>query len=253
MVQNGTTYRILTDHLGSPRLVVDASDGTVVQRMAYDEFGQLLARHCPFLSSEDCKQLHPFGFAGGLHDPDTWLVRFRARDYSPEVGRFVSKDPLSFAATDTNLYSYAGSDPVNLADPSGLYCTYSQSTGQLSCYPVSVEGPQSPESLAPYYEAIGYAGAGVGRNNPAMQDEPFVGPVPRGPWAIGDPYNSPNTGRNTMRLDPLEGNECLEPPRDCGSFRIHGDNATNNASEGCIVLPPNRTRIPPGEILLVVQ
>ena len=42
MVKGGVTYRILTDHLGSPRLIIDASTGTVLQRLDYDEFGNIL-------------------------------------------------------------------------------------------------------------------------------------------------------------------------------------------------------------------
>jgi RHS repeat-associated protein len=61
----------------------------------------------------------PFGFAGGLYDPDTGLVRFGARDYDAEVGRWTGKDPMGFKARDTNLLSYAGNDPVNRVDPGG--------------------------------------------------------------------------------------------------------------------------------------
>jgi uncharacterized protein RhaS with RHS repeats len=43
------------------------------------------------------------------------------RDYDPETGRWTSKDPLFFAGGSMNLYEYAGSDPVNRADPTGLY------------------------------------------------------------------------------------------------------------------------------------
>ena len=37
----------------------------------------------------------PFGFGGGLYDPDTGLVRFGVRDYNPATGRWLAKDPLS--------------------------------------------------------------------------------------------------------------------------------------------------------------
>jgi RHS repeat-associated protein len=53
---------------------------------------------------------------GGLYDPDTGLVRFGARDYDPNIGRWVSKDPILFKGHQANLYVYAGNDPINRAD-----------------------------------------------------------------------------------------------------------------------------------------
>jgi hypothetical protein len=46
-------------------------------------------------------------------------VRFGARDYDPETGRWTAKDPLLFEGGDTNLYAYALGDPVNRMDPTG--------------------------------------------------------------------------------------------------------------------------------------
>ena len=115
LVQNGTTYRILTDHLGSPRLVLDASDGTVVQRMEYDEFGRVVLDTNP--------GFQPFGFAGGLYDRDTGLVRFGARDYDPQVGRWAAKDPIGLYGGDLNLFGYSISDPINYRDGDGLLPT----------------------------------------------------------------------------------------------------------------------------------
>lgn len=112
LVKGGVTYRIITDHLGSPRLVVDVSTGAVVQRMEYDEFGQVLTDTNP--------GFQPFGFAGGLYDRETGFVRFGLRDYDAEAGRWTSKDPIGFAAAQSNLYSYALGDPVNHIDPIGL-------------------------------------------------------------------------------------------------------------------------------------
>ncbi len=62
----------------------------------------------------------PFGFAGGLYDSDTGLTHFGAREYDADTGRFVSEDPLDFSGGDTNLYAYAGGDPINGIDPAGL-------------------------------------------------------------------------------------------------------------------------------------
>lgn len=108
---NGKTYRIIADHLGSVRLVVDSATGSVVQQMDYDAFGNVLKDTNP--------GFQPFGFAGGLYDPDTKLLRFGARDYDPEVGRWTARDPILFWAGDTNLYGYVINDPVNWVDPDG--------------------------------------------------------------------------------------------------------------------------------------
>jgi RHS repeat-associated protein len=62
----------------------------------------------------------PFGFAGGLHDRETGLVKFGFRDYDPAIGRWVAKDPIFFAGGDVDLYGYVLGDPVGLVDPWGL-------------------------------------------------------------------------------------------------------------------------------------
>jgi len=91
MEKDGATYRILTDHLGSPRLVVDTNTGAIVQRLDYDAFGQVLVDTNP--------GFQPFGFAGGLYDQDTKLTRFGARDYDPVTGRWTAKDPILFSSS----------------------------------------------------------------------------------------------------------------------------------------------------------
>ena len=101
----------MTDQRGSVRLVVDVVTGDVVQRMDYNELGQITA--------ESGSRIQPFGFAGGLYDPVTKLVHFGARDYDPEIGRWLQKDPLLFGGGDTNLYAYVGGDPINYVDPAG--------------------------------------------------------------------------------------------------------------------------------------
>jgi len=113
LVKNGVTYRILSDHLGSPRLVVDATSGAIVQRMDYDEFGNVITDTNP--------GFQPFGFAGGIYDRDTGLVRHEARDYDPETGRWTAKDPIRFKGRSANLYGYVFNNPVNRTDPSGLF------------------------------------------------------------------------------------------------------------------------------------
>ncbi|AKT39533.1 RHS repeat-associated core domain-containing protein [Chondromyces crocatus] len=113
MLKQGAVYRLITDHVGSVRLVIDTATGAIAQRIDYDAFGRVLLDTNP--------GFQPFGFAGGLYDTDTRLVRFGARDYQPETARWTAKDPLLFDGGDTNLYAYALGDPVNRIDPTGKY------------------------------------------------------------------------------------------------------------------------------------
>jgi RHS repeat-associated protein len=112
MIRGGVTYRIVSDYLGSPRLVVDVATGNVAERIDYDEYGVVVADTNP--------GFQPFGYAGGLYDKDTGLVRFGARDYDAQVGRWTAKDPIQFAGGDKNVYGYVLNDPVNRLDPRGL-------------------------------------------------------------------------------------------------------------------------------------
>ncbi|MEJ7729059.1 MAG: RHS repeat-associated core domain-containing protein [Polyangiaceae bacterium] len=107
---NGSRRRFITDHLGSIRLVVDAATGVVYQVAQYDAFGR---------RSSSGATAHPFGFAGGLYDAQTGLVRFGARDYDPETGTWLARDPIGFSGGDTNLYAYVGGSPINYIDPTG--------------------------------------------------------------------------------------------------------------------------------------
>jgi len=112
MISGGVEYRIITDQVGSPRLIVNSQTGAIAQRIDYDEFGNI--------TSDTNPGFQPFAFAGGLYDAQTKLVRFGARDYDPETGRWTAKDPIRFDGGDANLYGYVMADPVNLTDPSGL-------------------------------------------------------------------------------------------------------------------------------------
>jgi RHS repeat-associated protein len=112
VIKGATTYRVITDQLGSLRFVIDASTGVVAQRMDYDDWGNVLANTNPDFT--------PFGFAGGLYDSQTKLVRFGARDYDPETGRWTSKDPIGFGGGLSCVYAYAGNDPCDGKDSTGL-------------------------------------------------------------------------------------------------------------------------------------
>jgi len=111
MVKAGITYRLVSDHLGSVRLVVNTTNGSIAQRLDYDEFGKV--------TNDTSAGLQPFAFAGGIYDPHTKLTLFGARDYDAETSRWAAKDPIGFKGGDTNLFAYVVSDPINAIDPKG--------------------------------------------------------------------------------------------------------------------------------------
>ncbi|MBK8127154.1 MAG: hypothetical protein IPN65_03400 [Elusimicrobia bacterium] len=119
--KGGAMYRILTDHLGSPRLVVNAASGAIVQRMDYDSWGNITTDTNPGFQI--------FGYAGGLHDQDTKLTRYGARDYDARTGRWTAKDPIGFNGGDSNVYRYAQGDPINIKDPAGKFAIVDDALG----------------------------------------------------------------------------------------------------------------------------
>jgi len=109
----GTVTWPLTDNLGTVRDIVD-STGAVIDHLVYNSFGQVASESAPTVH-------HLQGYAGGISDPDTGLVNFWERWYDPAVGRWISEDPMEFAANDPNLDRYAGNDVTDLTDPIGLW------------------------------------------------------------------------------------------------------------------------------------
>jgi RHS repeat-associated protein len=115
VLRSGAVYRIISDQVGSVRLVVNVADTSdVLFRAEYTAFGEMTVLDGDVHAT-------PFGFAGGLFDADTRLTRFGARDYDPMVGRWTAKDPIGFRSDDgPNLYTYVTSDPVHWVDTAGF-------------------------------------------------------------------------------------------------------------------------------------
>ena len=112
--RGGERYYVGTDAVGSPRIVVKASDGSVVRKVTYDSFG---------VEKEITGSFElPIGYAGGLRDTVSGLVRFGLRDYDPAAGRFTASDPSFFRGSAENLYTYASNNPITQKDPTGLAC-----------------------------------------------------------------------------------------------------------------------------------
>lgn len=79
---------------------------------------------------------------------------------------------------------------------------------------------------------LGYSGCSEGRNNPNLESRHDLGPIPRGYYHIGPAYHHPVLGPLTMNLTP----DVLTDTFGRSLFRIHGNNAENDASHGCIIL-----------------
>jgi RHS repeat-associated protein len=108
--QNGKVYYYHADGLGSIVALTDSRQ-KVVESYEYDSFGYM-KRHGE-LSDQ------PFTFTGRERDDETGLYYYRARYYDPQIGRFISKDPIGFKG-GLNLYAYVGNNPVREIDPYGL-------------------------------------------------------------------------------------------------------------------------------------
>lgn len=89
------------------------------------------------------------------------------------------------------------------------------------------------------FYGTGYSGKGrtaaEGRNNGAMEGKKRRGPIPKGRWRIGKPITSKTMGAIAIPLKPDDKKAALGR----SGFFIHGNNAANDASIGCIILSKN--------------
>lgn len=87
----------------------------------------------------------------------------------------------------------------------------------------------------------GYSGKDRGKNNPALQNVPGIGPIPQGMWRMVRVYDSANVGPFTIELHAVDATpgDDRHDETGRGAFRIHGDSirAPGTASKGCIILP----------------
>jgi RHS repeat-associated protein len=154
MVRGGIAYRIVSDWRGDVRLVLDTTKtgaAAVVEEIDYDEWGNvvnLVDPSCTQGGTALCFQ--PFGFAGGVWDVTTGIVRFGARDYDPQMRRWTQRDPIRFDGGLWGLYQYAGDDPINHTDPRGTdegwdTCKALEAATEVACLAVAID----PEICAP--------------------------------------------------------------------------------------------------------
>jgi RHS repeat-associated protein len=118
----GVTFWYATDRLGSVREVINHWGATIASS-DYDAFGVLEAR---------TGTLDRWGFTGREWDEASKLQYNRARYYDPATSRWISQDPIGFAAGDQNLYRYVGNSSTNAIDPNGLEIDWSAYTHFLT-------------------------------------------------------------------------------------------------------------------------
>ncbi len=111
----GNTLWAASDHLGTIRDMVDFNGTayTVANHRVYDSFGNLTSETNGSVSSL-------FGFTGKLFDKEFKLSNHWNRWYDPALGKWISEDPIGFAAGDANLARYVGNESIHHTDPTGL-------------------------------------------------------------------------------------------------------------------------------------
>jgi RHS repeat-associated protein len=113
----------LTDALGSTLALTDSA-GAVQTSYTFEPFGTT--------TTSGASSTNSFAYTGRELDAGNLnLYFYRARYYNPQIGRFVSEDPIGFNG-GANFYAYAGEDPINNSDPSGL-CTDPGGQGTSYC------------------------------------------------------------------------------------------------------------------------
>jgi RHS repeat-associated protein len=167
ILRASTRYSVATDQVGSPRVVIDAA-GSIVKRLDYDAYG--------VETDEDPGFFLPIGFAGGLRDPVTRLVRFGLRDYEPASGRFTARDPAGFGGSPRSLYGYASNSPASFRDPTGTFSvSYSAYAGAGGGFSLYIDPSALFDSKKPFITGLcveGGLGAGGGIETDALEAAP---------------------------------------------------------------------------------
>jgi RHS repeat-associated protein len=146
--------------------------GTVEQRRVYAPFGETLSETAPSGGTGSGPLSNELAYTGRERDPATGLYYVRARWYDPEIGRFLSEDPLGFDAGDINLYAYVGNNPLGGNDPLGQEAIGLSGGITIPVIPGLVSGEVTlsgtlvfdPRRFDIDFIVTGEGGAGIGTN-----------------------------------------------------------------------------------------
>jgi len=120
-------YYYLLERPGHVKGLLDSS-GALIGEYAYLPYGE------PIATNKGDGIAQPLRFMARELDPAARIYYVRARWYDPELGRFLSEDPIGLEG-GINTYAYADNDPINKTDPSGLWpdCPNCLETVQVTC------------------------------------------------------------------------------------------------------------------------
>jgi RHS repeat-associated protein len=167
---DGTVAWYLTDRLGSVRGITDAS-GVMQDQITYDGFGNVILESNPTFGDR-------YKYTGREFDSETGLQYNRARYYDQTTGRWISQDPLGFAAGDSNLYRYVHNDSTNATDPLGLWDWFESTVWGLASAAATILTGGTDVLVVGGCALVGGVAGGLQR-----EDIEVLAPPPKGSFA----------------------------------------------------------------------
>jgi RHS repeat-associated protein len=178
MNRAGKNYYYAKDGLGSVTALTD-STGSVIHEYKYSVFGKIVEE------TGDSAE-NPFTYTSREYDKETGNYFYRARYYNPDLGRFISEDPIGFRSGDNNFYRYVQNSGINFRDPLGKCVEASGSDPDevKKRYPELLRrmSPEARKRIAVLEQS---------KNNYEISFEPSID-MENGNWNVGALYPSKN-------------------------------------------------------------